>query len=148
MAGPSKQYSERSARLCRAIDIAAGVITEALLDHDMIEFGEELKQLANTPPQRVAGLRHLESAFFTYWNEAPGPHVDRFWKLVAAEGLPFTRRNVLSDVLTRGRINNAAEHEIVVDSLVGAEQEGRITAEQAARLSDLLGLYETRRTRG
>ncbi|GIJ51371.1 hypothetical protein Val02_82570 [Virgisporangium aliadipatigenens] len=99
------------------------------------------------PPQTVAGLRHLESAFFTYGNEAAGPHVDRFWELVTAESLPFERKNVLGDVLRRGRINDAGEYEVVVDLLVVAEQEGRITAEEAARLSNYIGRYERRGSR-
>ncbi|MGW5668060.1 hypothetical protein [Micromonospora sp. NPDC003776] len=148
MAGPSAKYVERSGQLTRAIDIGARVLAGQLQDRDMVDFGEELKELMKRPPQTVAGLRYLESAFLTYWNEATGPHVDQFWELIAAEGLPFTRRNVLADVLARGRIDNGAEHEAVVDSLVGAEQEGTITAEQATRLSDMVGRYERRGSRG
>jgi hypothetical protein len=148
MAGPSAKYVERAGQLARAVDIGARVLADRPQDRAMVKFGEELKELMNRPPQTVAGLRYLESAFLTHWNETTGPHVDRFWELVGAEGLPFTRRNVLADVLARGRIDNAAEHEVVVDSLVRAEQEGTITAEQAARLSDLVGRYESRRSRG
>ena len=118
MAGPSAKYVERARDLTRAIDVGAAVLAGRPQERDMVAFGEELKELMGRPPQTVAGLKYLESAFFTYWNEASGPHIDRFWELVAAEGLPFTRRNVLADVLARGRINNAAEHELVVDSLV------------------------------
>lgn len=150
MAGPTAKYLERAAQLARAIDLAARVLAERPQDHDrdMVDFGEELKELMGRPPQTVAGLRYLETAFLTYWNEAPGSHVDRFWELVSAEGLPFARRDLLADVLARGRIDNAAEHEVVVDSLVGGEQEGTITAEQGARLSYLVGRYESRRSRG
>jgi hypothetical protein len=148
MVGPSAKYVERSGQFTRAVDIGARVLADRPQDRAMVEFGEMIKDLLQRPPQTVAGLRHLESAFLTYWNEATGRQIDRFWELVAAEGLPFTRRNVLADVLARGRINNAAEHEVVIDSLVGAEQEGRITADQAARLSDMAGRYERRRSRG
>jgi hypothetical protein len=148
MARPSARYVERAARLTHAIDIGALVLADGQQDRGMVDFGVELKELMKRPPQTVAGLRYLESAFLTYWNESTGRHVDRFWELVAAESLPFARRNVLADVLARGRIDNAAEHEVVVDSLVGAEQEGTITAEQAARLSDMLGRYERRGSRG
>jgi hypothetical protein len=147
MAKPSAEFVERAGQLTRAIDTGARVLTEWSQDLDMVEFGNELKELIKRRPQTVTGLRYLESAFFTYWNEAPGPHVDQFWVLVAAEGLPFARRDVLTEVLSRGRINNFTEYEAVTDSLVGAEQEGRITAEQAARLSALIGHYESRRIR-
>jgi hypothetical protein len=147
MAGPSAKYVEKAGQLTRAIDIAARVLRDRPQDRHMVEFGEKLKELMRRPPQTVAGLRYLESAFLTPWNESTGPHVDRFWELVAEAGLPFTRRNVLAEVLARGRINNAAEHEVVVDSLVGAEQEGTITPEQAARLRDLVGHYESRMSR-
>ena len=136
MAGPSAKYVERAGQFVRAVDIGAQVLADHSKDRDMIKFGAELKELTKQSPQRVAGLRHLETAYFTYWNETTGPHVDRFWELVTAENLPFERKDVLSNVLRRGRINNAGEHETVVDLLVVAQQEGRITAEEAARLSN------------
>jgi hypothetical protein len=138
---------ERAGQFGRAIEIGARVLAGHSEDRDMIEFGEELTELMEQPPQTLAGLRHLETAFFTYWNESAGPHVDRFWAQVAAEGLPFERKDVLGDVLRRGRINNAGEHEVVVDHLVVAEQEGRITADEAARLSTYIGDYENRASR-
>jgi hypothetical protein len=108
MAGPSARYVERAGQLIRAVDIAAGVLADRPQDRNMVEFGEELKELTKRPPQTVAGLRYLESAFLTYWNESAGPQVDRFWELVAAEGLPFTTadlaeiRHQIRHILTNG----------------------------------------------
>jgi hypothetical protein len=50
--------------------------------------------------------------------------------------------------LKRGRIRTIAEYEVVVDSIVVAQQAGTITSEQAALLSELIGRYERRRSTG
>ena len=62
----------------RAVDIAADVLPGAPHVDHLIQFGQQLKDLAQRPPQTLAGLRHLEATFFTYWNETSGPHVIRF----------------------------------------------------------------------
>ena len=74
--------------------------------------------------------------------EAPGATLGR---LVAESDLPYTRTDVIGDVLKRGRIRSITEYEVVVDALVGAQQVGTISSEQAALLSDLIGRYERRR---
>jgi len=66
---------------------------------------------------------------------------------VAANGLPYERKDVLGDILARGRIRSSAEHEVAVDSLVAAQQEGRINEDQAATLSAMIGRYEQRQGR-
>src|SRR2546421_10748152 len=53
----------------RAVDIAADVLPGAPHVDHLIQFGQQLKDLAQRPPQTLAGLRHLEATFFTYWNE-------------------------------------------------------------------------------
>ena len=90
----------------------------------------------------MAGLRSLEHAFFTAWNEGSGPHVDEFWRRIAAHGLPYQRTDVLATVLARGRIVGRGEYETVNDLIVVAQQEGRITGDQANRLSAMLGEWE------
>ena len=75
----------------RAVDIAADVLPGAPHVDHLIQFGQQLKDLAQRPPQTLAGLRHLEATFFTYWNETSGPHVNRFWQLVTDNDLSYAR---------------------------------------------------------
>jgi hypothetical protein len=90
----------------------------------------------------MASLGQLESAFFTSWNEDSGRHVDEFWRLIAANELPYTRKDVIGTVLARGVIRTRAEYDVIVDSLVVAQQDGRISVDQASRLSEMIGRYE------
>jgi hypothetical protein len=144
---PSAKYLQRAEMFVKAVDIAADVLPGAPQADHLIQFGQQLKDLAQRPPQTLAGLRHLEAAFFTYWNETSGPHVNRFWQLIADNDLPYARTDVIGDVLKRGRIRTITEYEVVVDSIVVAQQVGTITSEQAALLSDLIGRFEHRRPR-
>src|SRR2546421_1833648 len=129
----------------KAVDIGADVLHGTPHADHLIKFGQQVKDLGQRPPQTLAGLRQLGAAFFTYWNETSGPHVDRFWQLITESDLPYTRTDVIGDVLKRGRIRSITEYEVVVDALVGARQVGTISGEQAAVLSDLIGRYECRR---
>jgi hypothetical protein len=142
---PSARYRERAELFAQAVDIAGDVLAEVPEADHLVQFGRELKTLAQQPPQTLAGLRHLEAALLTYWNQTAGPHVDRFWRLIADADLPYERTDVIADVLKRGNIRTTAEYEIVVDSIVAGQQVGRITSQQAALLSDLIGHYERRR---
>ena len=150
MAGKSSasaKYLQRAEMFAKAVDIGADLLHGTPHADHLIKFGRQVKDLAQRPSQTLAGLRQLEAAFFTYWNETSGPHVDRFWRLVAESDLPYTRTDVIGDVLQRGRIRSITEYEVVVDALVGAQQVGTISSEQAALLSDLIGRYEHRRPR-
>ncbi len=110
----------------------------------------ELKQKALSPEPPFANLRslaYLENAFFTEWNEGAGQYVERFWQLAAERGLPFERKDVVRQVLDRGRISNEAEYHTIVDSLVVLEQIGKITPDEAGRLSKIIGSFEKRGAR-
>jgi hypothetical protein len=53
---------------------------------------------------------------------------------------------MLQGVLKRGRIKNEQEYEHIIDSLVVAQQTGRITENQANALSEMIGEYKTRQS--
>jgi hypothetical protein len=114
-------------------DKAFGVFTE-----------EELAVAPDLPRLTLRGLRYLEEALLTYWNEASGPHVERFWRLIADRGLPYERTDHIAAVLARGNIRTRIEYEAVTDGLVVYQQLGRLTAAEAGLLSDAIGKYERR----
>lgn len=113
----------------------------------LLAFGRECLDLgrsAEGPLRRVASLRQLRADYLTYWNEASGPHVDAFWEAVRAAGLDLQRRDILGEILRRGRITSVEAYEVAVDQIVVARQEGRLTEAQAADLARWIGDYEAR----
>jgi hypothetical protein len=92
----------------------------------------------------IAQLRYIEDAFFTYWNEAPPNETRAFWEEVGRAGLPYTRRNLLAEILERGRIPSRAHYDRAVDALMSAVQEGLITESDADRLGRMIDAYEKR----
>ncbi len=112
----------------------------------LLAFGKQCLDLARSaegPMRRVASLRQLQSDYLTYWNEASGAHVAAFWNAVEKTDLDLQRKDLLADILKRGTINNREEYDAAVDSLVGAAQEGRISAAQAKDLSAMIGAFES-----
>ena len=95
----------------------------------------------------LRGLAQLENIFFTEWNEGSGEDVERFWQLVAERGLPFERKDIVRDVLNRGRINNEMEYQTITDSIVIQQQMEKITAAEAESLAKMLGQFEERANR-
>lgn len=106
---------------------------------ELVEF------IASGAVHTVAQLRYLETDFFTYWNEGPPTVTRAFWDEIEAAQLPFRRVDHLSRILARGRISSRAEYEFAVDVIVGAEQSGLLSSEEASRLSIMIGVYETGR---
>lgn len=135
---PSKAYTSRATALARAADLA--------IQHgprNMRRFHQSLRAMALHPALGFAttsSLASLEGSLFTYWNEAYGAKVDTFWREVAKLRLPFTRRNVVAEVLARGRISNREDYETVTDLV----SDDRLTSKQRQRLSAMLDAYESR----
>jgi hypothetical protein len=103
------------------------------------------KALDPEPPfANVASLAYLEAAFFTFWNESTGSHVQRFWIEIAKRELPFARKDVIGAVLRRGRIRTRIEYEHVVDGMVILRQQRKISAAEERRLSEMIGEYKRR----
>jgi hypothetical protein len=145
---PSAEYMARARALAQAVDIAGAVraTVQGESQEDALAFERLLvkdKALTPEPPfASLESLAYLEDAFFTYWNEASGEHIERFWQLVAERGLPFQRRDVVREVLNRGRIKDDIEYQHVTDGVVILRQSGRISREEADRLSMMLKQFE------
>lgn len=147
--GPSAKYLARAGALAEAIDLSLEMYTAlpARERDAMASHARDCKTRALGPEPPFANLRslaYLEDAFLTYWNEASGEHVERFWHLVEERGLPFQRKDVVRAVLSRGRINNDIEYQTITDSIAIQQQIGKISRAEADRLSQMLGLFEKR----
>ena len=145
--GPSAKYLARARALAEAIDLSIGLYA-ALPAHErgsMMKASLERNRMVLAPEPPFANLRslaYLEDEFLTYWNEASGEHIERFWQLVAERDLPFRRKDVVREALSRGRINNDIEYQTITDSIVIQQQIGKISRAEADRLSKMLGQFE------
>ena len=155
MSSKRQTYQERAERLAKAIDIAEKVIVDSgSLDEKtkthFINWGQETKQMALHPePQfkKVASLKYLEHNFFIYWNEADGEDIEKFWTEIYTYGIGFERKDTLQAVLKRKKIKDIHEYDSIIDSIVAAEQTGRIDKNQVKELNQLIGEFEQRQSK-
>jgi hypothetical protein len=94
--------------------------------------------------RKIVSLNYRTQDALTFFQEGTGQAVDYFWKRIAAEELGYERVNRLRKVLDRGRIKGRMEYDQVTDSFIAAQQEGRITEEEAGKLAGMLGDFEER----
>jgi hypothetical protein len=143
---PTAKYTARANALVEAMDIALalalhGAMPRAHRKAYATHVGL-LERMALSPAPRfatLASLAHLEADFFTYWNEATGKHVEKFWREVGKRGLPFERTNVVGDVLARARINTRLEYDVVLDAL-----STKLPVGKQRTLTKLVGDFEKR----
>jgi len=144
---PSAKYLARAAAFAEAVDIGLAIAGTLSEDISATQWEDTYRNPALAPEPPFANLRslaYLEDAFFTYWNEASGEHIERFWQLLAERDLPFERKDIVRGVLSRGRINSDIEYQQVVDALVIQEEMGKISRAEAEKLSAMLGRFERR----
>src|SRR5829696_5669155 len=130
MSSKKQTYQERADRLAKTINIAETILKSSDSHSDdmrshMLQWGQQIRDMALNPePQfkRVASIKYLENDFLTYWNEASGPDVERFWLTVGNSSIDFERKDILKAILKRRRIKDIHEYDYVVDSIVVAEQ--------------------------
>lgn len=92
----------------------------------------------------LTGLKHLEQAFFTRWNEEVSRKTLAFWREIARAGLPYERRDLMAEIFARGRIPSREHYEFAVDAIGIAEDESLLDADQVEALSRMIGAYEAR----
>ena len=144
-AAPTEKYVARAKAFAEAIDLAISVRKAALgpkADARMTKFEKETKAMVLNPQPafaKLASLKYLEAAFFTYWNESSDPHVTRFWREVGKRKLPFHRRDWAKEPLARGRITSQVEYEVVTDAI----GDDRFSNVEKAKLDSMLGAYGT-----
>lgn len=150
-----RNYEDEAQHLIEAIDIAIEVFTTPPLTGQLPDHAPQMAaaykgfryELINAAPQyqNLASLKYSIEEVFTYFQEGSGPVVNFFWQQIKAANLPYTRKNKLEKILKRGKINNQIEYDYVVDTVVPLEQEGMITADEAALLKQYIGNFESRK---
>ena len=145
-------YAAEALKLGKAIDIAIKSIKKYRPDDSKDEqtnyflnaYSEWKYSVLNPAPEyrNLASLKYQVDNVFTFFQEANGEIVEYFWKQISKENLGYLRKDRLRNIINRGKIKGRVEYELVVDLLVVAEQEGRISAPEARLLSDMIGDFE------
>jgi hypothetical protein len=153
---PSKRtWQERVDAFVRAVDVGIAVYKECGpppdedgLPHPSVSaYARESRKLAKMakdagPPfANAKSLAYLEDAFFTFWNESHGRHVQKLWASVAERGLPYERNDVIGKAIKRGKIRTQIEYEHVTDARPSVSGSTRRT------LDDMLAAFEASRSR-
>lgn len=152
-----KNYEEEALKLSKAIDIAIDsfkkfppeIWNEKTLNH-IINFYIELKERTLNPkPQykKIASLKYKIQEAFTMFEESNGKYIEYFWKQIEAQNLDYPREDKLAKILLRGKIRGRIEFEYLIDVIVSAEQEKRITSDEAKKLGSMLGEFELKKRR-
>ena len=147
-------FDVRAEVLIKATLIAESAINKSSLDevhkNALLDMARQTREWAFNPGTEFRNLKslfYLEKDFFTFWNESSDASVELFWKEIKSAGLAFKRKDILSEIFKRKKIKNIHEFNYVIDSLVIAQQEGRITLEQATILNTYLGDFEQKSKR-
>jgi hypothetical protein len=92
----------------------------------------------------MTGLKSLETAFFTEWNEGPPAETREFWEAVKSAALPYARRDLLAEIFNRGRIPSCEHYDFAVDIVGVAQDEGLLHADQVEQLGRWISAYQRR----
>ena len=96
------------------------------------------------PPISTRGLDQIESDLLLAWNESSGADATAFWKRVETAGMPYRQRDVLREILERGKIRNRVEYDVLADTMEERAQEGAITQDERGRLRAMMNQYEAK----
>lgn len=149
MKAARQTYEQRAEKFAKVCDIAIKVLSEANLPAEekerMIRISKSDKKLALHPQpiyKRIGSLKCIEEEHFWYWNEHKGTHIDQFWNELKNTIIGYERKDRFAKILKRERIDSKIEYDYVIDEIFTAEQVGRITDCEAARLNNYLLIYE------
>ena len=152
----SKKYQQKARELAIAIDIAIDAFNSKRTDlsdsqkQKIIESYLAMKEMAINPtPQfrKIKSLEYLVEAALAPFQEDAGYYVDYFWRRITSANLNFQREDKLQKILDRGRITKMIEYDYVVENIVIAQQENRITQPQVAKLNSILTDFESKKRR-
>lgn len=150
-----KNYDTEALKLVKVIEIAI----ESYTKHPPEFFTQEnIEQIVRIHQDWKNSLLNRESKFrnmaslkydiqnvFTFFQEGQGRTVEFFWERLAKEDLGYKREDKLRKIIENNKIKNLIEYNLVIDSILAAEQLGRITRTESIQLSNLIGEFELRK---
>ena len=143
-----RNYEDEAIKLSKVIDIAIESMrkfpseswSKETLDH-VVNCYKEYKEYAINPEpkfKKIASLKYLIEDVFTRFQEGSGKDVEYFWQELKKQNLDYSRKDKLDKIIKSGKIKSRIEFEYVTDIIVVAEQEGRITKDEAMLLGNML----------
>ena len=142
-----------AARLAKVIELAVDAITcfppngfsAENTAHFIGTYSNMKNQVVSPHPfyKNLRSLRYTEADVFVYFHEGAGAAVEYFWAQAALAELGYVRRDQLQKMLDRGKIKGRIEYDYAVDSLVVAQQQGRITPTEFEELAAMIGQFES-----
>jgi hypothetical protein len=149
-----QDYDTEANKLAKAIDIAIDAFvkfppkdfTKDNLDHIVNTHNQWKKAVLNPEPKfrKIASLKYSIQDVFTYFQEVSNETVEYFWQQVAKENLGYIREDKLRKILVQGKIKNRVEYDLIIDSIVAAQQMKRISSEEAKILNKMIGAFESK----
>lgn len=147
---PKEEFLARADAVLAAHEIALAIVSkrhargawEDVAHRAAVLF--DVESIRRGHVRTLAALKYVEEALFTEWNECPLSETAEFWRGVAAAGLPFVRRDLLGEIVARGRITNREHYDFATDAVGLAGEEGGPSEAQAAKLKQMIGAYEKR----
>ena len=149
-----RNYQEEAEKLAIATDIAIKAIKscppkdfkDADIQHFVQTYSDWTEEVLNPRLQyrNLASLKHSVTAVFTYFQESTGPTVECFWNELNQLDLGYKRVDPLQKILKRGKIKGQIEYECVVDTMISAQQEGRINQEELDTLLKYIADFENK----
>lgn len=147
---PKLEFLARADAFLAAHEIALSLLATRCARGDWEDVTSRASWLFNVESLRrrhvrtLRGLKDLETAFFTEWNEGPWSKTHRFWKAVQDADLPYSRRDLLSEIFERGRITSREHYEFAIDIIGVAEDDGLLDSSGVSRLNRMIAAYEKR----
>lgn len=147
---PTAAFLARVDAFLAAHEIALAIISKRVPHGDWENMTHRAAALFNVESIRrghvrtVSQLKFLEQAFFTEWNEGPPRNTIVFWRKIARAGLPYERRDLLAEILERGRITSREHYEFAKDAIGFGEEERGLSATEVDALGRMIEAYEAR----
>lgn len=147
---PKEDFLARADAVLTAREIALAVVSKQYARGSLENVAHRAAALFDVESIRrghvrtLGALKYLEEALFTEWNEGPLSETAEFWREVSSAGLPFARRDLLGEIVAKGRITNREHYDFATDAVGLAGEEGGPTEAQAAKLKQMIGAYEKR----
>jgi hypothetical protein len=147
---PTAEFLARVDAFLAAHEIALAIVSKRVRHGDWENMTHRALALFDVESIRrghvrtVARLKVLEQAFFAEWNEGLPHNTMVFWRMIARAGLPYERRDLLAEILERGRITSREHYEFAVDAIGIAEDERGLSAAEVDTLGRMIDAYEAR----
>lgn len=149
MKGRNISITERFKRLTDLIEISKEIVLHSKLIPDeekriYLEAYEANLEDANyfLGLKRQNALKQIENEVLTPWQESFDEDSVRFWNSIKEKEIDIFQENKIENILKKGSIKSLGEYEFVQDAIVIYQQEGKITEDEANRLSEMLLNFE------